>query len=204
MNVYIENGEANPAVKIQDTAPAGFTESNTISSWDRYGQANGHDFKYIRAKIATIAAATGFSNLSESEKVIASKYYAVSKADQDTVHTQTELDELAIYYHENSILSRAGRFKRASAYAFVRLTIADRQAISAELQSQGLGGSYVEFGIEGVSSGDIDGLYDYIEATNGYAAGQPTEGIAAKGITPTLGTLTELVTNMMDTLKGNY
>jgi hypothetical protein len=66
----------------------------SITNWDKYGLLAGRTFAEVRNEI--IALASDFNSLSESEKQIACKYFAVSKANRDTIYTDAEQTQHAI------------------------------------------------------------------------------------------------------------
>src|SRR5262245_49411353 len=76
------------------TLDSGYDDITSITSWDKYGLFEGYNILKIRNEIITLAS--DFSSLSEEEKKIASKYFAVSKTNRDSVHTSEEQTQNAI------------------------------------------------------------------------------------------------------------
>ena len=82
LNVYSLNGvqidskeswldsdlSGNKPYLAADTTPAGYVDISSIVNWDKYGAMTLKDYKVIRVEIATLAATTGWVNLTLEEK----------------------------------------------------------------------------------------------------------------------------------------
>jgi len=158
------------------------------------------DYKAARAKIyASVVSAGGFVNLTAAQKIVASKWFVVTKSDRDTVHTQSQQVAYGEVFHVNSKESRRIRMQKAITQCYNRLTQADANTVIND--ANGLVEKYIEYGREGTVEGDPEELFDYIEARAGTT--YVVTGLAAKTFVPTdAGTLAQLVTDLMNILKN--
>lgn len=192
----------NVPFKREATVSPGYTDISSITNWDRFGYSLS-DYKVVRNEIIILAANQGFINLSQGEKIIASKMFAVIKAYRDTVHTIEEQIQHGMSFHIKSTEARSIRRNKAKVEAYNRL---QNGAERADLMG-GVGTlleMYVNYGIEGIGSGDIiPGLFDYLESRVGSA--YENTGLLSKTYTVEGMTIPEFSAKLMDILKnGNY
>jgi hypothetical protein len=171
------------------------------------GIKNGHliykDYKKVRVDYAIyIASQGGFLSLVESEKIIAACNFLVGLSDRLSV---LSLDDQLIYglkFHKASVEARDSRVKSSMIYIYNKLSQSDIQSMFQN-PIDSMITRYINFGIEGTLEGNVDGLFDYLEARTGTL--YETTGLSAQNYTPISGTLQDLVTKIMGILKdGNY
>jgi hypothetical protein len=159
------------------------------------------DYKKQRAELQNYVLTTGFENLPQEEKEIASAHFVVEKADRDTVHSLDTQIQHGLKFHKRSVCSRRRREQRCVVELYNRLDKADVDEIISETSS--LIDNYVYRGREGTEVGDPEGIYDYMQAVSGTSF--ESTGLAAKNLVPYEMTLSGLVIKVMDILKnGNY
>lgn len=179
------------------------TADDSLEYLDKYGYQS-KDYKYVRNKMITyITNAGGFTNLNTVEKEIAVRYFCVVKSDRDTVYTTAQQIQLGKVYYLNSVTSRQARMTAAMMEIYNKLSKTDADVVLDDVVDNLLDVKYATYGREGTLEGDPEGLFDYIEARSGTA--YVSTGLAAKGYTPTDGTLQDLVDACMNILKsGEY
>jgi hypothetical protein len=195
-NYYTYQLGGNSPYIIEDTVLTGYQEITSIESLDRYGLQTGKDYKIVRWEMILQVVIKGWTNLSVPEKTIASTWFAVEKAQRDEVHTLDEQIANGMAHHENSRKVRYDRHTIALMEVLNRLSKVDSQDMLLALESNNLLRLYVEYGIEGVSRGDTEGIVDFLnsEAGTSYAS----NGLIEKAYTPVSGTLTELKDKILD------
>jgi len=65
LDLYIEDNEAIPAIIIQqdtESAPSGFTKTNTVTAWAQYGSESVGDYLAKKLSIKAIFEATAGAN----------------------------------------------------------------------------------------------------------------------------------------------
>lgn len=154
------------------------------------------DYKRLRTELYTYVSSIGFSNLSEEEKKIAVKNFVVGKNDRDTVYTLAEQIEYGKIFHKKSTEAREQRFFKGIVELYNRLTYEQIQILVEETQH--LVFKYINYGIEGTDVGDVEGLWDYIQAKTGTSF--ETTGLPTKNWTPIGCTMQELVQKLMNIL----
>jgi len=148
-----------------------------------------------------MAAAGGFSSLTDDQKALASKWFIVDKADRDTVHTDAEQILNGAEFHKRSVEARRQRELIAVSTIYNRLVKADADEVVDDTNDLVI--KYVKRGREGTIEGDPEALFDYIDAR--VSTGYESTGLRAKNFTPLVGTIGDLADDIMDILKnGNY
>jgi len=100
IDLYIEDTQdtrKGSIVQINtDPAPAGYLDvSNSITDWDTYGPRNVgievmRSYLILRDEISELVSIKGFANCSQQEKLVASRWFVVDKAERDTVRSEWE------------------------------------------------------------------------------------------------------------------
>lgn len=197
----IDDLGGNAPFKVESTVSTGYQDISSITNWLRFGYRL-VDYKVVRHNIIIIAATTGFSNLSQSEKEICATMFAVAKSDRDSLYS---LEQQIIHgreYHTQSVLARKARRHAAESEAYNRIIDGNERA---DLMNgvKPLLDVYVEFGVEGTVEGDIIGLFDYLESRTGTA--YENIGLLSKTYTIEGMTLSQFSAKLMDILKnGRY
>lgn len=198
---YQLNG--NPPFVSEDIVPAGYQDISTINNWDKYGLATGYDYKYVRIQIYILVTTIGWTNLSIAEKTIASIWFVVVKSQRDEVHTLEEQKANGRTHHEKSRQNRYDRHTAALMDVYNRLEKADAQSVLKRLEDSNLLHLYIEYGIEGTASGDIEGIMDYVNSVAGTSFA--LNGLIEETYIPVEGTLTDLKVALNDIIiNGNY
>ena len=175
-------------------------DRDSITDWDRHGQTV-RDYKYVRERIKLRVATEGFENLTLKERQLASKWFATTKENRDTVCSIEQQVKNGMIFHTSSTESR----KKRSIAVWVEIY----NRLSKEYQMILISNSYEVFtnykenGVEGVESGDlVPGVYDFAQALPPFEltglANQdwPVEGMEGCG---------ELADRIMQILKeGEY
>ena len=165
------------------------------------------DYKFYRNEILILANITiGWSNLTQTEKELSARIFAVDKTKRDQIYTLQEQINQGFTHHYSSMDSRKKRVVAVELELFNRLQLTEVGEVFNDIKSQGIYDSYLEMGNEGIQEGDIAGLFDYIEGT--LRTGSPwstSGGFYNKGFTPIGMTMSELTAKVMDIIKnGNY
>ena len=135
---------------------------NDITSnvnWFRHG-INYYDYLFCRKQIMFRTAIIGFSSMTQDDKVVASKVFAVGKSDRDTVHTENEQINNWDTFVLVSQKTRQQRWGKAKSYISYLLNPIDSTdlALSTETYSK----NYIEYGIEALDIDGVNGLYDWL------------------------------------------
>jgi len=156
MKLYIEDNQTLPAIAIlpdADPAPAGYTESNTIEDWHKYGgrvlgEFKGHNYLTWRKQIGGLIVAivqpdySNWAGLNAAEKAIATEMILAPYALRTTiVNDQTDginWNNLIITSQGTPVLKYTGR---------AQVVEKMREAVGNELR------------VETISKDDVDGFY---------------------------------------------
>jgi len=176
-------------------------ESAILNRWELHN--TGKDYKFIRQKIIETVQASGWTNLQQTEKELASRWFAVPQNLRSEVFSIEQQILIGMRFHTESIKARYTRFTHASMEVYNRLPKSKADEIVFDIENDGLAHKYIEYGREGINSGDPEGLFDYMLATSGtsYAA----NGIAAQDINPSGMNKTQFINKLIDIVgSGNY
>lgn len=160
------------------------------------------DYKNYRSSLAVFVGGVGFSSLSDVDKKEAAAQFVVSAADRNSEFSTEEQVELGAVFHANSILARSERYRRAASEVYNRLSGTESAQIIGLIISKGLDTLYMQYGIEGTASGDVEGLYDYLDGTGSYSAIGLSPGLRHKTWVPIGLTITELSDRILSILRG--
>lgn len=155
---------------VDDTLQNGYSDITNITNWTSIG-FDLKDYDYVRSRIREITQSTGFSGLTQDEKIIVAKYFIVDKTDRDTVLSEDE----QIFYWDNLVVnSQECRFKRwegAKKYISYKLTPVNSSDLAKSTSI--LCSDYINYNIITLAKDGISGLFDYLKGegsytTNGY------------------------------------
>lgn len=181
-----------------DVLPNDYEDISSVKNWCEFGNLLFKDYKFIRKRLQGIS----FDGLSVDEKIIVCQYRASTESNCKTTLGDS-FDYWMTEFDLKSQECRKIRFAVAKTILIKNISLMDRYNVLGFLNTTNLEDNYIKYGIEGTSEGDpIEGIFNYIEATGGYAV----TGIAAGSLTM-IGTKTknEMITEMMDCLRnGNY
>lgn len=190
-----------------DTLPQDYQDITSILNFVKIGEYEFKDYKWIRSRLQEMSA--NWDNLSVSDRIILAKFKACHS--DDAIGRQRSIEALGEDfnywrddYDRRSEKCREARFTRAKTILINNISVVDRYTILGLLDANSsLEKNYIKHGVEGLAYGDpVNGLYDFIEATNAFAL----TGIKSQTLTM-IGNLTkdQMVNAMMDVLKnGNY
>lgn len=195
---FDENKEYD--VLYKSSVDSGYTDvTGLISGWHKHGEASGKDYKFVRKQIQDLISS--FGSLSASDKILAGQFMA---PDPTTIATSdvlgSEFDAYKIEWITKSKEARLARWDAAILVGFNLITDA-KTALSDSIDG-GLHIKYIE-GIDSFANDGVDGVFDFIESTSGYAA----TGIINNGYTPSNPpqTMAQISVLLMDILRnGNY
>ena len=158
------------------------------------------DYKFKRAAIAKVVAASGWSQLPDRDKKIAANWFVVDGVKRAEVYTLDEQIGLAARFHKCSIESRSARFKAASIEIYNRLDRSEQMIVTGAVEKSTLPKLYVEYGVEGTLEDGIPGLFDYMlgrEDTPWAGSGLLQQNFQPSGVT-----MTQLVDKVMSILTS--
>jgi hypothetical protein len=183
-----------------DIVSAGGSDATSTDGFYAFFENKLIDYKNFRKYIMVYAATVGFDNLSAQGKSMVCKNFAVGKTQRDSLFTIEQQIKFGVTFHKQSTECRDDRVSKVEAELYNRLAPADAAVIIADVVSNNLKYNYVNFGIEGVVSGDPVGLFDYFNNTTG----TPFEnsGLKSKSMTPLGMTITELANRCLAILRG--
>lgn len=195
---------------IADTLPGNYRDITSIENFYLYIYKVAQDFKFVRDEIKQLVedagggnVDTGFDTLTTAEKDIAAALIIGSHAKRLAhVGSHTEIKKLCLAYDQILKPVRQSRLDHARQELHARIP---NNALEAEKEASTLFYNYVEFGIEGTTEGDPEGVNDWLfgRANTAYDAA----GLLQKPWTTDPGTygLTALVNFIYDVLhKGIY
>lgn len=147
---------------------------------------------------------TNWAKLDAVEQSISSIYFVVPRAFRDLIHTEAEQIANGEVFHLNSVDARNRRSNKAISKLYNTLSFEDAQEVIDDVEDNRILRKYIKFGREGTVEGDLEGLFDYVEARTG--TGFTANGFKAKNYTPVNGqTMAQLASDLMKIIKdGDY
>jgi len=183
-----------------DQVPVGYKDVSNITNWHKFGTTAGKDYKVIRKEITILASTIGWTNLSVAEKKLAAEYFAVSQDKQLQVIPQQEILHYGLRFHQNSSKARKARMQYVEAIMYAFLGVQQAFMIISDVKD--ISEAYVNYGVEGVVSGDVVGLFDYIVSTPNTPF--DNDGFMQKGLVSSIpiATIRDMVMDVL--VNGNY
>lgn len=226
-NVYYIGQKNINYFLTENNTKTGYTKITDIDQVDNFceteinsGVSNDVDYKVCRSILAnlinikagfdpadeTTYIVSNWNLLSDSEKIIASKYFIVPVSLRDLVNTIDEQIDFGETFHKLSVKARKSRMDRAFSIILNRLTTADANVLIGDIEKDTGVGSlmalYITEGREGTIKGDPNGMYDFVKstvATEYESTGLSTRAYTVIGMTDTV----ELADKIIDVLdKG--
>jgi hypothetical protein len=164
----------NPPFIVNTVLQPGYADISSITSWDNFGIVTGKDFRYIRYQIQLIVTATGYANLSLSEKILANKYFVSGVEYFNAEVTPAEQNLFfSDFLKPNSDTARKQRDLAVTGWIVQKLyTGLLAQAVidtliedAAELRTQ-----YIRDGRQGIGYNDtIEGVINFVKNDNGFS-----------------------------------
>lgn len=157
------------------------------------------DYKKHRKELIDLVISTG-GNLPIETLSYAAAHFCLPKEMRDQFLTQEEQIELGKLFHSRATESRSLRWKNAQAELYNYVSLADAFEIGKEIEMPIL--RYLNYGIEGTTEGDCEGLFDYIGSISGTS--YESTGFINKNIQLTVSgvTLQEISTIILNILRG--
>ena len=166
---YYGELEDQPTYQYKETLDVDYQDITNVDVWFDAQNFDNRDFLFCRAgAMLYIAYNGGFSALTEEHKIIASKYFCVSKTDRDTVHTDSEQEIFWLDFVLNSEKTRADRWNKAKSYVSFRLSPADSTDLAVETRV--LNEKFVKYGIEDLATDGRDGLFDWLKGEGSFTS----------------------------------
>lgn len=162
------------------------------------------DYKKARETLKIMVWTSGFNNLTDVEKKIASKWFVIPQNMRNLVHTMSEQVKNGKSFHNNSVEARTKRADAGVSAMYNYLSTFDAfQVVDDVVNTYGLMDKYINYGREGVTEDNLDGIFDYLHSRSGSM--YENSGLLNKNITPVGITLQQLADTAMDIFKnGNY
>ena len=185
LKVRYTSDDETPTQAQLEAISGDFSNINSIKRWWRYSDLLEKDYLSMRKKIAElVVAAGGFANLDDQEKDIACRVFVIEQADQLTLYSFTEIEELGVEYDLAAKAARGARYERGKVHVYNVLEVADAHAVATDFFSLGVGLLYTEGGVLGTLWGDpgLEGILDYINATTG--TNYEPNGLRSSGYIP--------------------
>lgn len=157
------------------------------------------DYKKHRKNLIERVTVSG-SEMSEIELMYASAHFCTPKEIRDQFFTVEEQIELGKVFHRRSTESRKLRWNKGLVEMFNHISLQDSFEVGMEIEL--LAFRYLNYGIEGTSEGDGEGIFDYFAATSGTS--YETTGFPTKDFTISVSgvTMQDLSTKLLNVLKG--
>jgi len=157
-----------------DILPDGYTDITSITNIDAYWQLSNRDFKFARYQITLLRIATGYANLSDTEKVLANKWFASGVEYFNSEVTAYEQDDFfANFLKPGTDNSRVLRDLAVTKYLNRKLyTGVLQQNIIDQLvlDARGLRTAYLRDGTQGIGYSDtIEGVINFVKNNEGYS-----------------------------------
>lgn len=171
------------------------------------------DYQYVRQELISTVAASGWANLSSSERDIAIKYFAYDNDTDKVNHLMSTkgmtLDEADLHlieqwrkHHVKFVSVCMYRKSYFEACTLKYLTVSDANDLFNTLEL--LLASYLNIGRIGINYGfndTTDGLMDYVESSHGFVG----QGLAENSYTLRRGTWTDFILELKDIIvNGQY
>lgn len=159
------------------------------------------DYKQYREGLKSVFADTsGFNSQGTWEKELYAENMISTPAEALTVYSIDEMTVFGDMFHERSVNVRSWRMRRAESVFYARLGTSQAGPIIGDLLTYALKSKYIDYGIESKAIDGSDGIYDYLQATEGtiFESG----GLPNAGLTPTGMTMQELSDECYKIMKG--
>lgn len=120
------------------------------------------DYKATRDAIkAQLDLIGGWNDWDQDQRIIACKWFLVSKMQTTSVLNSDDYSKYSLFYHNMSMASREKRYSAMVALWFRELDKMVVLDLLVEIEHHER--KYIKFGVEGTSEGDSMGLYDWID-----------------------------------------
>lgn len=157
------------------------------------------DYKKHRKELIEYVT-NNFQTMSVDELMYASAHFCTPKEVRDQFFSIEEQIELGMLFNSRSTESRKLRWERALVTLYNYTTLADAFLIGQDIETPVF--RYLNYGLEGISEGDTEGLFDYITSTSGTS--YENIGLITKNIEMAVSgvTINDVATKLLDILKG--
>ena len=197
MKLYLEDNETIPAVQVLEDsaeAPIGYTQTDTIEAWYKYGR-KAADYKAVRSEIIRIRESSGgYPGCTADEKKILEYFMASgigTEFNDFTYWTEEEHRANMIAFDKGMRDSRVSRDEAVSWLLQEKIrkgqfSILDIEIVMLDCKQERE--RYRVDGHEGLQYGDSkEGYFDYLENTNKFggltvvAVNKPSKKITVQG-----------------------
>lgn len=177
--VYDANSFTDPVYVFEESLDsAKYDDITSLANFERLGKMH-FDVKRVMTYMKAHVAGAGFENLSEAEKTVACRYFLVENATVAQYLSETEMAEAWKTLNTETKAARQKRWDAVFDYVSLNLPKAYGFDLAFTADAMGLTGNYLTYGLESNEIDGVDGLWDYIEGTSGFA-GSPGTGFPSK------------------------
>jgi hypothetical protein len=158
--------------KASETPLNGYTDVTSITNWHKFGNLTKRDYRFVRERMRELAddKTDGYTNmaaLSNQELIALSQRLLLDPQECMNVLGMAEFEFYKRDWVSKSKACRYNRWEEAkSAVLFNYIGLDDAKQIVVELDTLSLISMYYS-GIEGIDQDGIEGIFDYILATDG-------------------------------------
>lgn len=171
----------NPAMQIilsGDTIPTGYVVINTIENWDEFGLDLANDYSVVKFEIKELVGVIGWTNLTNTEKDLAIKYYSYPDPTTAVIYlmtikgySQVQAQGFVLQawhkHHLRTIQAYTQRWNYSKFTVLSYISRDDGEDLFNTIKS--LVDLYIDVGVLGWAYNDFqDGIIDYIWSTNGF------------------------------------
>lgn len=157
------------------------------------------DYKKHRKELIEYVT-NNFSNMTVQELMYASAHFCTPKQVRDQFFTIEEQIDLGMLFNSRSTESRRLRWEKALVTLYNYTSLVDAFLIGQDIETPVF--RYLNYGLEGTSEGDTEGLFDYVTSTSGTV--YETTGLTTKNIEMVVSgvTINDVATKVVNILKA--
>lgn len=139
-----------------------YTDITSNNNWIDLGRGF-YDYLECRNQIKIRTASIGIDKLSVEEIKCASQYFCTSKANRDSVHTESEQK---VFWEQLITQTQKTRLDRwVSAKSYISYILSPAYSTDLALSTEILSKNFVEYGIESLATHGVSGLFDWLNTT---------------------------------------
>jgi len=151
-----------------------YTDITSNDNWIKVGLGY-YDYLFARNQIIMHTATNPpFSGLSQEDRKVAAKHFAVGATDRLDTFKDSDLQGYWNTFVEKAQRTREARWKMSKGYISYVLPMGD--SIHIAQSTNELTNSYITYGIESLAIDGVDGLFDWVENTGSYSGGTGFSG----------------------------
>lgn len=172
--VYSEGEIVNPLYVFSTIIDTNlYYDITSNKNWAEIGSGQ-YDYNFRRTQISILTNIIGWSNLSQEDKIYASRYFVVDKTKRNEVLSE---DEQFLYWGiliDYSQRSRFNRWEASKKYISYKLSPIDSSNLAKSTSE--LCNDYINYNIITKVKDGISGLFDYLKGEGDYVSnGYPSK-----------------------------